>query len=1028
MEIEMRTDDLSKPERRLWMEFPYGTHIDLRAEDPEQNDPASAQSWDPKRIIRAEVIRDLLVGRRPVDEQQEKEQGPGRSASVYLSGARITGRLDLSGIDFRPSLLLQQCALDEPLVITDSLSRSIRLYGCHLPGVEGAWLKCAGDLHLRACKIKGMVNFSGACVGGQLVLSGSNMSNPGGVSVCANGLVVVGDMFCRDQAFTEGEISLVAARIGGELRFTGSRLHNPGRVALRADRITVEKDMYCREAFGVEGEARFIAEGEVRLPGGHVKGQLNFNHATLDNSGGVALRADHLVVDSHLYCQDHFTTHGEVDLVAARVGGEVRFSGAAISNPGGVALRADRLYVADDMYCRQELKINGEVSLRGAHIKGQLNFNHATLDNSGGVALRADHLVVGSHLYCQDHFTTHGEVSLVAARVGGEVRFSASVLSNPGGVALRADRLHVTDDMYCREKLEVEGIVSLRGAHIAGQLNFNNAELRRADQPISEADQPTFNANQLVVGSHLYCQDGFKIKGGISLIAARVGGEVRFSASALSNPGGIALCANRLVVEKDMYCREGLQIEGEVLLHGAHVKGDLVFSTATVRNLDGRAIYASQLTVGNDLSCDEGFSAHGIIDLTDAHINGEFNLSNATLHSPGHVVLLAPRLIVEKDMFCDGFTAEGAVCLIGAHIGGKLSFTRACLIGARLTDDELSETGIKKMLMSGVQPTGSRQAARSPEEQQVSKWRTLIHRTWRRDIEEESARMKPSNEVNDVIVSGASGLALIADGLRVEIDVTCDAGFTARGEIRLKSVRVKQNLDFNDAAVENKAGIALNAEDSQADRMLMPARCEAGRISLRYGKMVELDDKRGVEPDQIDITGLSYETLIPPLDPETRLRWLAKNEYEPQPYDQLARSYRQLGYDESARKVQLAQERRRRETLMSPAHKVWGYLQDVTIGYGYRPYRAAALFGLVLLAGVIGFLIFPLQPLDPSQSPQFNPVFYTLDVLIPFADFGQRDLWHSTVGHEVFKVILAFFGWTLAVTAITGLTRALTRS
>ncbi len=237
----MRADDLSQPERRLWMNFPYGTHIDLRAEDPEQNDPAAAQSWDSKRIVRAEVIRDLLVGRRPVDEQQEKEQGPGRSPSVFLSGARITGRLDLSGIDIQSPLLLQQCALDEPLVITDSMFCATRLYGCHLPGVEGAWLKCAGDLHLRGCKIKGAVDLSGAHIGAQLVLSGSTLSNPGGVAVGVDGLVVVGDMFCRDQAIAEGEVRLVAARIGGELRFTGSRLHNPGKVALRADRITVER-------------------------------------------------------------------------------------------------------------------------------------------------------------------------------------------------------------------------------------------------------------------------------------------------------------------------------------------------------------------------------------------------------------------------------------------------------------------------------------------------------------------------------------------------------------------------------------------------------------------------------------------------------------------------------------------------------------------------------------------------------------------------------------------------------------------
>ena len=216
------------------MGFPYGEHIDLREE--------------PDRAVRAEVIRDLLVGRRPVNERPENEHGPGQSPSVFLSGARITGQLDLRGIDFEPPLLLQECEFEKPLVITDSLSRSVRLYGCQLPGVQGAWLRCAGDLHLRDCQIDGKVDLEGAYVGGQLVLSGSTLSNPRGVAVSANGLVVVGDMFCRDGAEVEGEISLVAARIGGELRFTRSPLRNPGKVALNAERITVKRPCTTSEA------------------------------------------------------------------------------------------------------------------------------------------------------------------------------------------------------------------------------------------------------------------------------------------------------------------------------------------------------------------------------------------------------------------------------------------------------------------------------------------------------------------------------------------------------------------------------------------------------------------------------------------------------------------------------------------------------------------------------------------------------------------------------------------------------------
>jgi hypothetical protein len=1020
MGIEMRADRLSEPERMLWREFSSGTHIDRRIGDPQRDDPVGAQLWGPERIIRAEVIKNLLVGRRLVDEQQNNEQrnkewGPGQSPSVFLSGVRITGQLDLCGFSFAPPLLLQQCLLDEPLVIADSMSQSIRLYGCHLPGVQGAWLKCAGDLHLRDCQIEGAVDLAGAYIGGQLVLSGSTLSNPEKVAVCGDGLVVAGDLFCRDGAVVQGGVSLVAARIGGELRFSKSTLRNPTGIALHADRITVEKDMYCREGFA--------AEGEVRLANGQVKGQLNFDKATLHNPGKVALCADHLVVGRHLYCQDDFTTEGEINLVAARVGGEVRFSASRLSNPGGTALRADRLYVSDDMYCRQALEVTGAVSLCGAHIRGQLNFNHASLHNPGKVVLCADQLVVGSHLYCQDGFLAEGGISLVAARVGGEVRFSTSRLSNPEGVALCADRLYVAADMYCRQKLHVDGMVSFRGAHIAGQLNFNNATLCNVGRIGLDADQ-------LIVGSHLYCQEEFTIKGGVSLVAARVGGEVRFSASRLCHPGKVALRADRLVVEDDMYCREGLEIDGGVSLRGAHIKGALDFSTTAVRNPDGVAIQADQLTVGSDLCCDEGFRAEGMIDLTDVHVNGECNLSNATLHNPGNVALHAPRLIVDQDMFCrDEFTVDGVVCLIGAHIGGKLSFTSARLTGASLTEDQLSDTGIMQMLTRNVEPLEPRPIRnRSARRRLTKKQYAQLPTSGRRDPQTKPARMGVKEKTGkEEIVSGASGLALVADGLRVDMDMTCDAGFTSQGEVRLKGARISRNLDFSDAEVNNERGAALNAEDMQAERMLMPAKCLAGRISLRYGKMVELDDKRGVRPDQIDITGLSYETLIPPMDPETRLEWLAENDYEPQPYDQMARSYRRLGYEESARKVQLAQERRRRETLTT-GRKVFGYLQDWTIGYGYRPNRAATLFGLVLLLGIAVFLRFPPQPADAGKGILFNPVFYTLDVLIPFADFGQRDLWIWTFWHEVFKVILAIFGWILAFTALAGINRKLTRS
>jgi hypothetical protein len=77
---------------------------------------------------------------------------------------------------------------------------------------------------------------------------------------------------------------------------------------------------------------------------------------------------------------------------------------------------------------------------------------------------------------------------------------------------------------------------------------------------------------------------------------------------------------------------------------------------------------------------------------------------------------------------------------------------------------------------------------------------------------------------------------------------------------------------------------------------------------------------------------------------------------------------------------------RQSKTLLTQA---WGLLQDVTVGYGYKPWRALVWLALLLAAGSITFAIAPPPPLQASAAPHFNPVVYTLDLLLPVVDLGQ---------------------------------------
>lgn len=106
------------------------------------------------------------------------------------------------------------------------------------------------------------------------------------------------------------------------------------------------------------------------------------------------------------------------------------------------------------------------------------------------------------------------------------------------------------------------------------------------------------------------------------------------------------------------------------------------------------------------------------------------------------------------------------------------------------------------------------------------------------------------------------------------------------------------------------------------------------------------------------LDGLGYRTLAPHLPAELRLPLLEREEsgYLPYAYEQLAAAYRTAGDDAAARTVQLAKLRRHRGTLSRPA-RFWGHLQDATVGYGFRPMRAAYWLLLLLCTGAVAFAL-----------------------------------------------------------------------
>ena len=396
-------EGLSDPERKLLAAAGTGRFLVLRAGSVELNeelhDPAAGPLWTDDQTIRAEVLADLLTGKR-----QPGGRPPGY---IMLRGARITGSLDLMGVSLACPLWLQDCYIDQPVNLNEAIAPAIRLPGCRVLLLAASQLRTAGDLVLDdKFTAEEEILLQGARIGGSLSLSGAKIA-----SLDGDRLTVEGTMSLRGTS-AHGEVRLTGAHIGGQLNLAGARLAVPGGIALAAERLNVTGDMYCTGGFR--------AEGEVQLSGAHIVGQFVLDRASLANPGGRALHADRLIVDDSLYCGPGFNTEGEISLLGARIGGQLSLDGATLTNTGGRALSAEALSVSEHMFCRNGFRADGEVRLLNTQIGGVLDLSDASLANPGGTALHME-LAQAATLIMMPSQCPDGSVILINARVGSFV-------------------------------------------------------------------------------------------------------------------------------------------------------------------------------------------------------------------------------------------------------------------------------------------------------------------------------------------------------------------------------------------------------------------------------------------------------------------------------------------------------------------------------------------------------------------------------------------------------------------------------
>ncbi|MEV6300299.1 hypothetical protein AB0M02_12920 [Actinoplanes sp. NPDC051861] len=439
-------------------------------------------------------------------------------------------------------------------------------------------------------------------------------------------------------------------------------------------------------------------------------------------------------------------------------------------------------------------------------------------------------------------------------------------------------------------------------------------------------------------------------------------------------------------------------------LQHARVTGRLELSYADV----------TVMVILNDCRFDERITLHG------AHLR-RLNLAGSTLNG-----IAAENATIAGGLSLRYAVVHGTIDLIGTRIEGAL-----VLDGARLSAASPSPGGAPPPpggalpSSGGAGPGGALPALDGSHLSVASSILARDGFVSDGPIWLGGATVAGSLRWCGATIRNPGGRALDAPGLKVGGVADLTDGFTVAGSIRLSNAEVGGLLSLHGAELSEPGGRCLDLRNLVAGEVnLRPRTPFPGRVDLSYARISLLRDDPATWPEQIATTDFRYEAIGGPAEVGERLRWLQRDPhgFRPQAYSQLAGVYQAAGRDDDARTVRYAAERNR-----SRKNRIWSALQNVTVGYGYKPVRAASWLGALLAAGTVLFTLVEPRAAEAPKAPEFHALAYTADLLLPVVDLGQQSAYHARGWTAWVAYGLIGAGLVFVTTAAAAIARRLQR-
>ena len=331
--------------------------------------------------------------------------------SVSLEGCRLESfSMPVSRVDGMVDL--RSCRMADP---------TTEEYRVYLSGAE-----ITGTVQLAGAVIHGTVRCNTAKIGGRLILADAELVNEGGRTLEARLLTTGNQVFAR-HLHSRGEIMLADARLGGRLLLDGALLENPDGDTISGRQLAINGELTMRRT-----SRPFVSRGRINLVGARVEGTVAMQQASLSGKA-EALHAGGITVSRSLRLTGA-DIEGSIALPGAVIGAQLDFDGTHINATEPYALSGEGLSVARDVRFEpstladgttRAFSSNATVHLDGAVIGGNIRMHGAQLSAAaGGPALNLSGSRITHGVLLKDGLTTSGELRLMAVRVDGHLSLS----------------------------------------------------------------------------------------------------------------------------------------------------------------------------------------------------------------------------------------------------------------------------------------------------------------------------------------------------------------------------------------------------------------------------------------------------------------------------------------------------------------------------------------------------------------------------------------------------------------------------